>query len=135
MSELQDIFNAFNDYEDAQQAYIFEEVNYNIKNNDFATRKNVSKTIKLGKTRMKLFDKIQKFVSASQNRMTQNRMTQNKMTQNNPNLTIIERRRQNETQRKEKQSKEKQSKEKQRRVRFNNSSTLKVNSSTRKTEL
>ena len=140
MSELEDIFNAFDDYEDAQQEYILDEVNYKIQNphllsTDTPARNN-SKGRKLVKTRMKLFDNIRTFVSASQNRMAQNRMTQNRMTQNNPkprtiqnrmtqnnnpNLTIIERRRQNETRRKEKQSKEGQRKETQRKVRFNKS--------------
>ncbi len=54
MSELEDIFNAFEDYEDAQEAYILDEVNYKIKNPDIlhtdtAARSNFSKAIKLRK--------------------------------------------------------------------------------------
>ncbi len=79
MSELEDIFIAFDHYEDAQQAYILDEVNYRIEHPDIQTviqTRNLGIASKLLKTRIKLFDKIRNFVSASQNRMTQNRMTQ-----------------------------------------------------------
>jgi hypothetical protein len=75
MSELEDIFNAFDRYEDAQQAYILDEVNYRIEHptilETVIQTRNLGIASKLLKTRIKLFDKIRNFVSASQNRMTQ----------------------------------------------------------------
>ena len=80
MSELKDIFNAFNNYEEA----IFNEVDYKITING-ADRKNYRTLIETRKSKKVLYETITQFVNKSQNKNTrtfQNRRSANTRSAN-----------------------------------------------------
>ena len=85
MSELKNIFNSFDKYEEA----VSNEVDYKIKMRNDKRRvgntmvnKDYRVIINKIKAKEALYNNILNFVSLLQNKMTQNKMTQNKMTQN-----------------------------------------------------